>query len=37
MSSHQNTTNNAKNSQDTMRSGLSSASASAQRFTDQVS
>lgn len=37
MSSHQNTANNAKNSQDTLRSGLSSASASAKRFTDQVS
>lgn len=37
MSAHHNATNNAKNSQDTLRSGLSSASASAQRFTDQVS
>jgi phasin family protein len=37
MSVHQNTTNYAKNSQDAMRSGLNSASANAQRFTDQVS
>jgi phasin family protein len=37
MSVHQNTTNNTKNSQDAMRSGLNSASANAQRFTDQVS
>ena len=33
----QNTTNHTKQTQDAMRSGLNSAAASAQRFTDQVS
>ena len=37
MSVDQNTTNHTQKTQDTMRSGLNSAAASAQRFTDQVS
>ena len=37
MSVDKNTTNHTKKAQDAMRSGLNSAAASAQRFTDQVS